>query len=148
MNSGTEPRCSGSVNPCATSRASASHTAAERSSEFLRLLEYAVRTSVSAISSTSASSALRTNSRVIGSSSGCMGLLEPQMNADEPDRIVLRSVSWATYECLLADHHDRSAPRFTYDRGTLEIMSPVPEHEEVNRALASVVENVAVEWRM
>src|SRR5437899_2960095 len=66
-----------------------------------------------------------------------------------PDqRVVLRKVSWETYEGLLAGQEDSSAPRFTYDRGTLEIMSPLPEHEEVNRALASLVENVAVEWRM
>jgi Uma2 family endonuclease len=66
-----------------------------------------------------------------------------------PDqRVVLRNVSWETYEGLLAGQEDSSAPRFTYDRGTLEIMSPLPEHEEVNRALASLVENVAVEWRV
>ncbi len=63
-------------------------------------------------------------------------------------RVVLRNVRWETYEGLLADHSDSSTPRFTYDQGTLEIMSPLPEHEEANRALASIVENVAVEWRM
>src|SRR2546423_8701012 len=62
--------------------------------------------------------------------------------------VVLRNVSWQTYERLLSDNQDSSAPRFTYDRGTLEIMSPLAEHEEINRALASLVENVAVEWRM
>src|SRR5262249_25491001 len=55
--------------PCATSRPSTSQTAADRSREFFRLLEYAVRTSVSAISSTSASRAFLTSSRVIGSTS-------------------------------------------------------------------------------
>ncbi len=66
-----------------------------------------------------------------------------------PDqRVVLGNVSWEVYEGLLANHLDSSAPRFTYDRGTLEIMSPLPKHEEDNRALASLVENVAVEWRM
>jgi Uma2 family endonuclease len=63
-------------------------------------------------------------------------------------RVVLRNVSWETYEGLLAGHGDSSAPRFTNDRGTLEIMSPLAEHEELNRALASLVENVAVEWRV
>src|SRR5947209_15582485 len=63
-------------------------------------------------------------------------------------RVVLRNVRWETYERLLADHQESSAPRFTFDRGTLEIMSPLPEHEEVNRALASLVENLLVEWRM
>jgi Uma2 family endonuclease len=60
-------------------------------------------------------------------------------------RIVLRNVSWETYERLLADHLDSSAPRFSYDRGELEIMSPLPEHEELNRLIASLVEMVAVE---
>ena len=63
-------------------------------------------------------------------------------------RVVLYDVSWATYEHLLADHLDSSSPRFTYDEGTLEIMSPSMEHEEVNRAIATLVEAIADEWVM
>lgn len=44
-------------------------------------------------------------------------------------RTVLRGISWDTYESILRDHEDRSAPRFTYDRGTLEIMSPMVIHD-------------------
>lgn len=48
-----------------------------------------------------------------------------QTAVSAPEQImVLRNVRWATYASLLADHVDRSAPRFAYDRGTLEIMSP------------------------
>lgn len=54
-------------------------------------------------------------------------------------RVVLHNVRWETYERLLAEHADSSAPRFTYDRGELEIMSPSPEHERVNRRLAQLV---------
>ncbi len=32
-------------------------------------------------------------------------------------RIVLSHVCWETYERLLDDHENSSAPRFTYDRG-------------------------------
>lgn len=60
-------------------------------------------------------------------------------------RIVLNHVSWDTYERLLADHIDRSVPRFTYDRGVLEIVSPSTPHEEDNRTLAMLVEVVAEE---
>jgi len=60
-------------------------------------------------------------------------------------RVILRSVSWQTYEQLLADHADASAPRFTYDRGVLEIMSPSTEHEIYNRAIAMIVEVLAEE---
>jgi Uma2 family endonuclease len=61
-------------------------------------------------------------------------------------RIVLHDVSWETYEHLLADHIDSSAPRFTYDRGELEIVSLSTRHEEANRALALLVEEIAMEW--
>ena len=54
-------------------------------------------------------------------------------------KVIIERVSWQTYERLLADLADRSAPRLTYDRGTLEIMSPTPRHEELNRNLALIV---------
>ena len=60
-------------------------------------------------------------------------------------RVILSNVSWTTYEALLADHQDRSAPRFTYDRGVLEIMSPLPAHEQRNWLLATMVDIVADE---
>ena len=60
-------------------------------------------------------------------------------------RVVLHNIGWNTYERLLADHENNSAPRFTYDRGELEIMSPSPEHEAFNRSIALLVEFVAAE---
>ncbi len=65
-------------------------------------------------------------------------------NAAE-QRVLLSAIGWETYERLLAEHQDSSAPRFTYDRGALEIMSPLPDHEKYNRAIASLVEVVAEE---
>jgi Putative restriction endonuclease len=47
-------------------------------------------------------------------------------------RVVLRNVSWETYRRLLMEHLDASSPRFTFDRGDLEIMSPLPEHARYN----------------
>jgi len=35
-------------------------------------------------------------------------------------RVVLHNIGWNTYEHLLADHENNSAPLFTYDRGELE----------------------------
>jgi len=58
-------------------------------------------------------------------------------------RVVLQNVSWETYEHLLADHVDASTPRFTFDRGVLEIMSPSSEHEEYKQALSLLVETLA-----
>ena len=58
-------------------------------------------------------------------------------------RVVLEDVSWGTYEHLLSDHLDKSVPRFTFDRGRLEIMSPSSEHEEYKQALTMLVEMLA-----
>ncbi|CAN5553677.1 Uma2 family endonuclease [soil metagenome] len=58
-------------------------------------------------------------------------------------KVLLNNVSWETYESLLEDHWDSSGPRFTFDRGMLEIMSPSPEHEAYNRSIALLVEFVA-----
>ena len=63
-------------------------------------------------------------------------------------RVILHNVSWETYERLLTDLQDSSAPRMTYDRGTLEIMSPSSEHERYNRTAAQIVEELAVEMNM
>ncbi|MGH9446119.1 MAG: Uma2 family endonuclease [Terriglobia bacterium] len=63
-------------------------------------------------------------------------------------RVALRHVSWETYEHLLADHLDASSPRFTYDRGTLEIMSPSIEHEKLKEILAAIADVMAEEWQV
>jgi len=62
--------------------------------------------------------------------------------------IVLYGISWETYERLLADLVDSSAPRLTFDQGVLEVMSPTAEHEEYNRTLALLVEVVAEELQI
>ena len=56
------------------------------------------------------------------------------------DRIILRNVSWETYERLLEDLKNRSSPRLAYDQGVLEIMSPHFEHESAKLILAAIVE--------
>jgi Uma2 family endonuclease len=66
---------------------------------------------------------------------------------DPPDqRVILNNISWDLYERMLAEFADSSTPRLAYDRGTLEIMSPLQEHEEWNRSIATLVEIIAVSW--
>jgi Uma2 family endonuclease len=48
-------------------------------------------------------------------------------------RVVLRDVSWDTYQRLVHDLADHSAPRLTFDEGTLEIVTPLLEHEGSSR---------------
>ena len=73
-------------------------------------------------------------------------VLDPPGLADS--RIVLHNISWETYERLLGELEDCSAPRLTYDRGELEIMSPTAEHEKINRTIAKLVSFVAFEIRV
>ncbi len=63
-------------------------------------------------------------------------------------RVTLRSVSWETYERLLADLASQSSTRLTYDQGTLEIMSPLFEHEKLNRRIALLIEIIAEEMSL
>jgi len=62
--------------------------------------------------------------------------------------VVLRNVSWPTYVALTEDLAECSSPRLTYDRGTLEIMTPSTDHERVNRRLHTFVETVCVAWKL
>jgi len=59
--------------------------------------------------------------------------------------VVLTNVTWGTYERLVDDLADSSAPRLTYDREVLEIMSPTPEHERLNRMLTDLIGAIAEE---
>jgi len=61
--------------------------------------------------------------------------------AAEPgeSRVLLRNISWKTYESLLEDLSDCSAPRLTYDRGVLEIMSPQAKHENANTTIKLLI---------
>jgi len=60
-------------------------------------------------------------------------------------RVILYNVGWVTYEHLLAGFSDQSSPRITYDQGTLEIMTPLPDHERANRTIASIIDVLAEE---
>lgn len=44
-------------------------------------------------------------------------------------RTVLRNISWQTFETLLKETGEDRGSRFAYDCGTLEIMTPLYEHE-------------------
>lgn len=55
-------------------------------------------------------------------------------------RVVLYDVSWQTYELLLRDLEEQHV-FLTYDRGTLEIMSPLFKHERAGRLLARLVQS-------
>ncbi|MEA5505211.1 Uma2 family endonuclease [Halotia wernerae UHCC 0503] len=50
-------------------------------------------------------------------------------HAASEQRVVLRNISWQTFETMLADMGEDRASLITYDQGTLEIMTPLFPHE-------------------
>ena len=63
-------------------------------------------------------------------------------------KVILKGVSWETYERLLAEHEGESGTRFAYDSGILEILVPSARHEKPNRILASLVEVLTEEMAL
>jgi Uma2 family endonuclease len=57
----------------------------------------------------------------------------------ETQRVLLHSISWQTYQAMLADMGDRRSSRLAYDRGTLEITVPSDVHEFIKRLLERIV---------
>jgi len=53
-------------------------------------------------------------------------------------RIVLYDISWETYEALLRDLECQHL-FLTYDRGALELMSPLPKHDRSGRLLGRLL---------
>jgi Uma2 family endonuclease len=58
---------------------------------------------------------------------------------------VLHNITWEQYEKFLDDLGDRPLTRIAYDNGTLEIMTPLPEHEFFKEAISIAVQDAAEE---
>ena len=69
-------------------------------------------------------------------------LAAPRKQTDQ--RFVLHGVNWHFYDTLLKALGDRHI-FVTYDRGSLELMSPSPTHETYKIALRRMIETVAFE---
>jgi Uma2 family endonuclease len=59
--------------------------------------------------------------------------------ASSEQRVVLRNISWQTFETMLAEMGNDRASRMAYDRGTLEIMTPLLPHEYWNRLIERLI---------
>jgi len=59
--------------------------------------------------------------------------------------ILLKNISWQTYESLLHELAQQGGIRLTYDRGNLEIMTPSAPHEKYKKILGRFVESVSDE---
>jgi Uma2 family endonuclease len=67
----------------------------------------------------------------------------PPLEAEQ--RVILKGISWETYERLLSEHEESSGTHFIYDQGMLEIMILSLKHEKLKHVLALLVELLAAE---
>ncbi|MEA5618112.1 Uma2 family endonuclease [Cronbergia sp. UHCC 0137] len=54
-------------------------------------------------------------------------------------RVVLKDVTWPELETIIEELGEHRAARIAYDRGTLEIMAPLPEHEYDKEIISDLV---------
>jgi len=71
-----------------------------------------------------------------------------EREADAEQRFVLHGVSWDNYVALREMFDERPGLRLTYDRGTLEFMSPSPAHEDIKKCIARLLETFALARRV
>jgi Uma2 family endonuclease len=66
-------------------------------------------------------------------------------------RVLLRDVTWQEFETILDELGEHRAARIAYDRGVLEIMAPLPEHEDDKEIISDLVkallEELDIEFR-
>lgn len=70
--------------------------------------------------------------------------LETRDRLFDQQHIVIDEVSWGFYERVLEELGNRQM-RVTFSDGSIEIMSPLPEHEWVKKAISGLIELLAVE---
>jgi Uma2 family endonuclease len=57
-----------------------------------------------------------------------------------PNRVLLENISWQTYEALVKELEAKPGIRLNYDRGLLEIMTPLPPHESNKKLIGRLIE--------
>lgn len=74
-----------------------------------------------------------------------------QINVPPGQRVILENVSWQEFETILEELGEHRSARLAYDNGTLEIMTPLPEHEDNKEIIGDLVkallEELEIEFR-
>ncbi len=78
-----------------------------------------------------------------------MVMLSPhQLTVPSGQSLLLHDVSWQDFEEILAELGESRSSRLAYDAGTLEIMTPLPEHEYFKTVMGDVVKDMADELEL
>ncbi|MEA5596440.1 Uma2 family endonuclease [Rivularia sp. UHCC 0363] len=66
-------------------------------------------------------------------------------------RVLLRDVTWQEFETIVDELGEHRAARIAYDQGVLEIMAPLPEHEDdkeiIGDLIKALLEELEIEFR-
>lgn len=63
-------------------------------------------------------------------------------------RVILKNISWQTFETLLEEMGEKRGSRLTYDNGILEIMTPLMPHEYNKRLIENLIVALAEELKL
>ncbi len=66
----------------------------------------------------------------------------------EVGSLLRHDVSWQEFENILAEMGESRAARLAYDQGTLEIMTPLPEHEGYKEIIGDLIKDLADELQL
>ncbi len=65
------------------------------------------------------------------------------LTKNRADRVVLHNLSWQQFENILTELGESRGSRIAYDNGSLEIMSPLPEHEYYKENISDAIKDIA-----
>lgn len=73
-----------------------------------------------------------------------------QLELAPGQRIVLRDVDWQQFEDILEELGDHRGSRLAYFKGTLEIVAPLPKHEQakvvISNLLTTLLDELDMNW--
>lgn len=64
------------------------------------------------------------------------------------ERLLLKDVSWQQFESILEDLGEHRGTKLSYSNGTLEIMTPLLEHEKAKSIIGNIVEFLLEEFQI
>ncbi|MBW4574570.1 MAG: Uma2 family endonuclease [Aphanothece sp. CMT-3BRIN-NPC111] len=83
--------------------------------------------------------------------SSALGIGKTTPLSQSANRVLLRNISWQTYEALVKELEAQPGIRLTYDRGQLEVMTPLIPHESnkklIGRLVEALTEELSIEIR-
>jgi Uma2 family endonuclease len=65
------------------------------------------------------------------------------LTKNRADRVVLHNLSWQQFENILTELGESRGSRIAYDNGTLEIMSPLLQHEYYKENISDAIKDIA-----